>query len=137
MSVCLVACGKNPTATPQSASPAGNTVYIGISNSDQFQDVSSSLFNQLAKHKELKLVKEKKEANISLVIDTMVPEELNTATNNNFIILSYSIVNFATKQQTQGVGMGQRNILEPFSENVATVLAAFIQQYETPSSRKQ
>jgi hypothetical protein len=129
MLVSLSACEKEngPTGTA-TARVSGNAVFIDTAGLVQFKDVSSAILAELEKNREIKLVKERKDANIYLGINAIIPEDINETTRNNYIVLSYVLVNFDNKNATEGLGMGQRNMLEPFVTNVSTVLSGFVRQ---------
>ena len=136
--LCLAACNKSTPGDKPVTKVSGNSVYVDIGNLSEFKDVAKALSDELEKLQGIKLAKDNKEATFHLSINAMVPEETNAATNNNYIILSYTIVNFDNRNTTHGLGMGQRNLLQPFAANVAEVLNTFINRKDiSPVKNRQ
>lgn len=131
----LTAC-KNEEATTAAPKVSGNAVFVDTAGLSQYKDVSSAVLAELAKNKDIKLVTDRKDANIYLAVNAIVPDDINELSKSNFIVLSYVLVNFDNKNATEGLGLGQRNLLEPFVTNVSSVLGSFIKQ-PVPDGKKQ
>jgi len=132
----LMACNNEGGTTTAPAKVSGNAVFVDTSALSQYKDVSSAVLAELGKNKEIKLVNERKDANIYLGVNAVTPEDINEMTKNNLIVLSYILVNFDNKNATQGLGLGQRNLLEPFVTNVTSVLSNFVKQ-PVPEGKRQ
>lgn len=132
----LAACKKEGGATAVAARVSGNAVFVDTSGLSQYKDVSGAVLAELGKNKEITLVNDRKDANIYLGVNAIVPDDINEMTKANLIVLSYVLVNFDNKNATEGLGLGQRNLLEPFVTNVSSVLSSFVKQSD-PNVKKQ
>jgi hypothetical protein len=124
----LTACMKEGGTTATSPKRTGNAVFVDTSGLSQYKDVSVAVLAELEKNKDIRLVKDRKDANIYLGVNAVIPEDINDTNKTNYIVLSYVLVNFDNKNATEGLGMGQRNLLEPFVTNVTSVLSSFVRQ---------
>lgn len=124
----LWGCKKESTKTPSQTKAPGNAVFIDTAGLAQYKDVSTAVLTELQKNKEIRIVADRKDANIYLGVNAIVPEDINELSKTNFVVLSYVLVNFDNKNATEGLGMGQRNLLEPFTTNVSSVLSSFVKQ---------
>jgi len=132
----LTACKNEGTTSAAAPKVSGNAVFVDTAGLSQYKDVSSAVLAELAKNKDIKLVTDRKDANIYLAVNAIVPDDINELSKSNFIVLSYVLVNFDNKNATEGLGLGQRNLLEPFVTNVSSVLGSFIKQ-PAPDGKKQ
>ena len=124
----LTSCKNEGAAKAAPSKVSGNAVFVDTTGLTRYKDVSSAVLAELAKIKEIKLVADRKDANIYLGVNAIVPEDINELSKSNYIVLSYVLVNFDNKNATEGLGLGQRNLLEPFVTNVSSVLVSFIKQ---------
>ena len=132
----LTACKNEDAAKAAPSKVSGNAVFVDTTGLTQYKDVSSAVLAELAKIKEIKLVADRKDSNNYLCVNAIVPEDINELSKSNYIVLSYVLVNFDNKNATEGLGLGQRNLLEPFVTNVSSVLVSFIKQ-PAPEVKKQ
>jgi len=131
----LTACKPNGGTSDAAPKVSGNAVFVDTTGLTPYKDVSVAVLDELAKNKDIKLVNDRKDANIYLGINAIIPEDINEMTKNNLIVLSYVLVNFDNKNATEGLGLGQRNLLQPFVSNVTTVLSSFVKQ-PAPGAKK-
>jgi hypothetical protein len=134
--VSLTACKKEGATPAASTKAPGNAVFVDTSGLSQYKDVSAAVLSELEKNKDIRLVKDRRDATIYLGVNAIVPEEINELTKSNYVVLSYVLVNFDNKNATEGLGMGQRNLLEPFVSNVTGILSSFIKQPAPDAPKK-
>jgi hypothetical protein len=136
MLLSLTACKQDRAATAPAPKLSGNAVFVDTSGLSQYKDVSAAVLAELEKNKDIRLVSDRRDASIYLGVNAIVPEEINELSKSNFVVLSYVLVNFDNKNATEGLGMGQRNLLEPFVTNVTSVLSSFIKQPAPEAPKK-
>ena len=127
MLAALTAC-KKESASPAPPRVSGNAVFVDTSALTRYKDVSGAVLDELGKNKDIRLVNDRKDATIYLGVNAVVPDDINELTKSNYVVLSYVLVNFDNKNATEGLGLGQRNLLEPFVTNISSVLSSFVTQ---------